>query len=180
MKYFSFLIFLFFISFLIYAREVRPKEKIRRLFYSSIESKDTLNIFGEQLKELQSKVDENFFLAYHGAYLTLVAKHSLNPYTKYFKLKDGIKLLNKTIQKQPESLEFRFLRLSILNYLPPFLGYDDWFFEDYEKIIVLIKKKDFSEVDKQTQKGILEFLLRSSKLNFEHKKTINKIYQDFK
>lgn len=179
MRYLLILVVTFLFSLSSYANDYSPKEKIRRLFYFSIESKDTLKIFEKQLKEFQNKVDKNFFLAYNGAYLTLVAKHAINPYTKYFRLKDGLKLISNAIQNQPESLEFRFLRLSVLNYLPSFLGYDDLFFDDYEKIIELIQKKDYSEVDKQTQKGILEFLLRSSKLNSEQKKVVNKIYQGF-
>lgn len=179
MRYLLILVVTFLFSLSSYANDYSPKEKIRRLFYFSIESKDTLKIFERQLKEFQNKVDKNFFLAYNGAYLTLVAKHAINPYTKYFRLKDGLKLISNAIQNQPESLEFRFLRLSVLNYLPSFLGYDDLFFDDYEKIIELIQKKDYSEVDKQTQKGILEFLLRSSKLNSEQKKVVNKIYQGF-
>lgn len=179
MRYFLIFILSILFPLFSYGKEYNQKEKIRKLFYFSIESKDTLKIFEKQLKELQNKVDQNFFLAYSGAYLTLVAKHSNNLYTKYFRLKDGLKLISDAIQNQPESLEFRFLRLSVLNYLPSLLGYDDLFFDDYEKIIELIQKKDYSEVDKQTQKGILEFLIRSSKLNQQQKKAVSKIYQGF-
>lgn len=179
MKALVFLVIISLFSLSASANEFGQKDRIRRLFYFSIESKDTLKIFEKQLKEFQKNLDKNFFLAYNGAYLTLVAKHAINPYTKYFRLRDGLKLISNAIQNQPESLEFRFLRLSVLNYLPSFLGYDDMFFDDYEKIIELIKKKNYSEVDKQTQKGILEFLIRSSKLNQEQKRVVNKIYQGF-
>lgn len=160
--------------------EIGKREEIRKLFYFSVESKDSLKIFEKKLKSLNPKFDEGFYLAYNGAYLTLVAKHSINPYTKYYKLKEGLELLESAIQKQPENLEFRFIRLSILNYVPSFLGYDEIFLEDYEKVLTLLQKKDFTAVDKRTQIGMIEFLLRSKKLNTFHKSTLEKLYLDIK
>ncbi|MCM8809974.1 MAG: hypothetical protein NC934_07430 [Candidatus Omnitrophica bacterium] len=156
------------------------KELIRRLFYFSIESKDTLKIFEDKLKKIDKELDSNFKDAYYGAYLTLVAKHSINPYTKYFKLKEGLEFLNKSIKNDPEKLEFRFLRLSILNYVPSFLGFDNFFYEDYRQIKNLIIKKDYTELDRKIHKGILEFLLRSQKISEDEKHFLGNIYKDFK
>lgn len=164
---------------IVYPLELSEKESVRKLFYFSIQSKDMLKKFETYLKGSQQKLDRDFFIAYNGAYLTLVAKHAINPYTKYFRLKDGLELIGNSIQNKPDNLEYRFLRLSVLNYVPSFLGYDHLFYNDFEKIVELIGKKDYSEVDKNTQKGILEFLLRSSKLNEEQKKIVRKMYQEF-
>ncbi|MGB9664291.1 MAG: hypothetical protein ACPL25_05145 [Ignavibacteria bacterium] len=160
--------------------EIGKKEEIRRLFYFSVESTDSLKIFEKKLKSLSPKFDEVFSLAYNGAYLTLVAKHSINPYTKYYKLKEGLELLDSAIQKQPDNLEFRFIRLSILNYVPSFLGYDEIFLKDFEKTFALLQKKDFTSVDKLTQIGMIEFLMQSKKLNAHHKSTLEKLYLEFK
>lgn len=160
--------------------EIEKKEEIRRLFYFSVESIDSLKIFEKTLKSLSPRFDDGFLLAYNGAYLTLVAKHSINPYTKYYKLKEGLELLDKAIQKQPENLEFRFIRLSILNYVPSFLGFDEIFIKDYEKAVYILKKKDFTSVDKKTQIGMIEFLMRSKKLRTSQKSTLEKLYLEFK
>ncbi|MCR4417078.1 MAG: hypothetical protein NUV92_04975 [Ignavibacteria bacterium] len=163
----------------LFAFETSGKNEVRKLFYYSVESTDSLKKFETELKKLNSKIDENFLLAYNGAYLTLVAKHSINPYTKYYKLKEGLELIGEAIQREPNNLEYRFIRLSILNYVPSFLGFDDLFFEDFEKANQLIRQKDYSIVDKQTQKGIIEFLLRSKKLNSVQKSELKKLYKDF-
>jgi hypothetical protein len=173
------LILIFVLNSILFAFETDRKDEIRRLFYFSVESVDSLKKFENHLKSLRRKLDESFSLAYSGAYLTLVAKHSINPYTKYYKLKEGLELLDRAIQLEPDNLEYRFIRLSVLNYVPSFLGFDDKFFDDYEKAFALLKKKDLSSVDKQTQKGIIEFLMRSKKLNSSQKSELKKLYKEF-
>lgn len=155
------------------------KDIIRKLFYFSIESEDSLKIFEKKLKESQNRVDSNFLNAYYGAFLTLVAKHAINPYKKYYKLKEGLDLLKYSIQNEPEKLEYRFLRLSILNYVPSFLGFDDIFFDDYRKIKILIMKKDYTEINREIQRGIVEFLMRSEKISTQEKKLLIEIYKHF-
>jgi tetratricopeptide (TPR) repeat protein len=174
------LIFLILVLFeILFAYDIDRKDEIRRLFYFAVESVDSLKNFEKKLKNLNQKLDRSFLLAYNGAYLTLVAKHSFNPYTKYFKLKEGIELLEQAIQQQPDNLEFRFIRISILNYVPSLLGFDEIFFQDYEKAFELLNKKDFKLIDKQTQKGIIEFLMRSKKLSPAQKSELNKLYKEF-
>jgi len=174
------LLLLFFVLHkILFAFETGRKDEIRRLFYFSVESIDSLKKFENQLKSFNQKFDESFSLAYRGAYLTLVAKHSINPYTKYFKLKEGLELLDQSIKLKPSNLEYRFIRLSVLNYVPSFLGFDDKFFEDYRKTIELLKKKDFTQIDRQKQKGIIEFLMRSKKLNASQKAEVKILYKEF-
>lgn len=173
------IILIFLVTNFSYAIYDDKKDEIRRLYFYSVESEDTLKKFEKYLSKLNHEFDRNFLLAYQGAYLTLVAKHSINLYTKYYRLKDGLELLNKAIQKDPDNLEFRFIRISILNYVPSFLGFDDLFVKDYDKAIELLKLKDFRLVNKDTQKGIIEFLLRSSKVDSSSKVKLKEIYKDF-
>ena len=69
--------------------------------------------------------EENLLLGYHGATLLGMARHDPNPFKKMSHFSDGKKLLEKAISRDPNSLELRFLRLTIQTYMPSFLGYDD-------------------------------------------------------
>lgn len=173
------LILIFLLNSFTFGTEIN--DYVRRLFYYSVESKDSLKKFEKILNKIQNSSDKSFYNLYKGAYYTLIAKHSFNPYTKYVNLKKGLEYIGQAISEKEDDLEYRFVRLSILNYVPSFLGYDDVFFKDFEKTISLIERMNFEKVDKKTQIGILEFLIRSKKIS-DYKKPylyilINRIKQ---
>src|SRR5687768_14330751 len=63
--------------------------------------------------------------AYRGAATILMAKHSINPYSKLKHFYDGKKILEAAIKKDPGNVEARYLRFTIQSNVPDFLGYNN-------------------------------------------------------
>ncbi len=143
---------------------------LRTTFYKAVEDEDQVDVL---LEQIQIRFSENLaiyppiVLAYYGAAETLIAKHSYNPYKKWKYLKDGLEKIEKAINKSPNSLEIRFIRFSILHYIPSFLGYSKEREEDLSIIYHLLLKRDYSEVNFSVQNGIKNFLLDSERLSKE-------------
>lgn len=161
--------------------ENSEKNYIRHIFYYSIESKDSLVLYQKKIIQCLNKLpNDPFLVAYYGAYEALVAKHSINLYTKYKFIKQGLEKITKAIKFEPQNLEYRFLRLSILHHLPSILGYNDLLYEDINITIQLIQKENYSIVNKKTQIGIIEFLLNSNRLTNEQIKTLQELINKIK
>lgn len=179
MKY----LFLFFLISSLNLIDLENSEKnyIRSIFYYSIESKDSLVIYQKTITKYSNKFSSDpFLVAYYGAYEALVAKHSINLYTKYKFIKQGLEKITKAIKLEPQNLEYRFLRLSILHHLPYILGYNDLLYEDINITIQLLQKEDYSIVNKNTQIGIIAFLLNSNRLTNEQIKTLQELINKIK
>ncbi|MBI5807230.1 MAG: hypothetical protein HZA74_02405 [Ignavibacteriales bacterium] len=65
----------------------------------------------------------------------------------------------------PDNLEIRFMRFSILHYVPSFLGYNSEKENDAAVIVKLLMRKDYSILDSEIQKGIAEFMINSKRLD---------------
>lgn len=74
-------------------------------------------------------------LAYLGGLQTIWANHVFNPLSKLKTFKEGKKNIEKAIEKEPENVELRFIRLSVQKNAPSFLGYTSNIHEDTEFII---------------------------------------------
>jgi len=163
----------------LYGLEYQEKEKVRYSFYSAIEFNDSMNVFKSHLKELLKKYpNSNFLLFYTGAYETLEAKHSWNVYDKFVKLKSGLKKISEIIINDPNNIEFRFIRFSILHYIPSFLGYDNLLREDLQKIVELLLNEQLNDISSNYKKGIIEFLFRSRRLDNYSRLQLNILYRE--
>ena len=60
--------------------------------------------------------------AYTGALVTLRAKHAFWPPQKLAHLRDGLAILDRTVERHPDHAEARYLRLMSCYYLPGILG----------------------------------------------------------
>lgn len=60
--------------------------------------------------------------AYQGALVTLRAKHAAWPPQKLRYMREGLALLDRTVERSPEHAEARYLRLMSCYYLPGFFG----------------------------------------------------------
>jgi hypothetical protein len=144
------------------------KKYIRTTFYAGVENEakaEELKAFIEKKYGTILKSMPPFIVAYLGASETLLAKHASNPLTKLDLLNSGLDKIALALKKQPKSLEFRFMRFSILHYLPFFLGHGSERDEDLAIVFDLLFKRDYSELDKKTQIGIVNFLLESGRLD---------------
>lgn len=143
-------------------------EQIRRLFYAGVEDEDKAAELLQLLTSAYTPLrleQEPLLLAYYGSGITLIAKHSYNPYTKWNKLKEGLAVLERSIAKDKENLEIRFLRFSILHYLPGFLGFSSERNSDRDKLVELIRLGKYGNIGNKLSRGVINFLLESNRLS---------------
>lgn len=124
----------------------------------------------KMLTELDKVKGTNpLYLAYYGAFQSLMAKHAINPYNKIDYLKKSQQTLKKAIAQKPDDAEMRFLRFSAQYYIPKFLGYSDELEEDKKVILANVHRSpaDVREV-------ISRFMLETDMLTEAEKKALKK------
>ncbi len=169
-----------FLSLTLYAQ--RPpsaaisRDEVRVRFYAAIEDQNEAEkLFTHLGSNLMSPVvsKDPVLKAYYGASETLLGKHYLNPYSKYKHLKNGLEVIGQSIKSESRNLEVRFLRFSILHYIPSFLGYSGEREEDLKVIYSGLLKKDYKSLSFDIQKGIIEFIIRSGRLSQKQIEAMN-------
>lgn len=154
-------------------------EYVRLTFYSSIENSDTADTFNEFFAKPFVKEDLTkypFLLAFYGASETLIAKHSYNPYKKVKYLNTGLEKIGKALAADPENLEIRFLRYSILYHLPGILGYGEERLADAVYIVDKLAKGERGNLPSKILQGIVEFMLESKDLTSHERNQIRRLY----
>lgn len=107
------------------------------------------------------KAIDPLITGFAGASKTLMAKHSWNPYNKMDYLKSGMNQINKAIEQDSQDVELRFLRFSIENALPGFLGYNQHLEKDRKAIQAYFLNRKANEKPEKVEQVILEFLLET-------------------
>jgi len=154
-------------------------EYVRMTFYSSIENSDTADTFNEFFAKPFVKEDLSkypFLLAFYGASETLIAKHSYNPYKKVKYLNTGLEKIGRALAADPENLEIRFLRYSILYHLPAILGYSKERMADALYIVEKLSKREGGNLPPKILQGIVEFMLESNDLTQYERNQIRRLY----
>lgn len=174
------LILLQLISIKSFSNSGKALEELRLLFNSSVEDEDNMQKFKNKLSstfgDYNTKMNNPLGIAYWGVYRTLIAKHSINPYTKLKELQKGLEIMEEAINKDGNNLEIRFLRFSVLHHIPDFLGYNNEKTEDARKITEVLKNKDFTTLDFKFQKGIAEFMINSKRIDKDNIQQLTDIY----
>lgn len=158
-----------------YEIDIDIMEYIRTNYYASVENEGLVEKLEEFIKErFTSDSDEypNLILAYVAALESVKSKHAFWPFTKLKYFNKSMEIFNKAISKEPNSLEIRFLRFTILHYVPAILGHSEERRSDADEIVVQLLKKDYSSIKPEIQQGIAEFLIKSNRLSPYHKKLI--------
>ncbi len=139
--------------------EALEKQQMRKWFMASIDSKDTAYTFHNKMKGYEG--DKPLMIGYKGASKAFLARYAWNPVNKMNFLENGMKLVDRSIGKDPNDIELRFIRLSITYYLPDFLGYGDHINDDKRVIMGQLKQDSVLSKPAQVKKVIIEFLLDS-------------------
>ena len=146
------LVCLFFVSSL----NAQSLSTVRKEYYEAINSsKATNKLYG---KLVEAKPVDPLIMAYLGSAQALKARFSWNPYNKLAYLSEGLKTLGDAVNKSPRNLEIRFLRFSLVHYLPAFLGYGNTLGADKEMIVDLIRNRKYGLIDATLLKSIIGFM----------------------
>jgi hypothetical protein len=75
------------------------------------------------VRETNISASSNLTMGYHGAAKIIMAKHLVNPFSKWNSFRSGRAILESAINADLSDAELRYLRLTIQENVPSFLGY---------------------------------------------------------
>lgn len=108
-----------FVSFVMSGQDLL---EIRSQYPEAVESNEITAKLNDNLKNVNS-TGNPVLLAYKGAVLTLKAKFSKSKNEKKEFFKEGVSSIENAIKSDSSNIEIRYLRLSVQQNSPKFLGY---------------------------------------------------------
>ena len=138
--------------------------ELRKLYPTAASNKENAEAF--YLKTTLLNSEEPLFAGYKGVGLTLKAKYEKELAKKKSNFKKGAELLESSIQKSPENIELRTLRLSVQENSPKILNYNKNIDEDKKLII-----SNFSKSKSDVKSFVAQFIAVSKSFTEEEKKT---------
>lgn len=151
---------------------------LRNTYYSAVENKDDIDKLYNFIVSKFGKSTKDYppiIISYMAGIEALKSKHAFWITTKYDYFLKAMDLFEKAIALDPNNLEIRFMRFSVLHYVPSILGYSSERGEDLLTIYNLLSKKNYSSVPKDIQLGMVQFLLDSDRLSQKQFLELNKI-----
>ncbi len=147
----------------------------REQYYQSIKDEDklepTIELFEEIYKENPQL--EGMCRTYVGSLVMLKGKHAFWPHKKVSFVNEGIPIMDKGLNLDPDNIESLFIYGSSCYYLPFFLGKGNLAEEKLKKIVAILNQDDLKKYDKKILVNALEFILKNIDLNSEEKIKIN-------
>jgi len=123
---------------------------------------------------VSSKVQDPLTQAYVAYYTALKARHVMSPYEKITYVRSFDKAIKKAVALAPDNFEIRFLRFSVQDKLPSYLGFSKELVVD-KKIILQQIQSHKVDVPANFKKDMKAVLLNSKTLSIAEKKIIEKI-----
>ena len=157
-------------------------EIIRDLYYSSVDDENNLrkldsliiNDFSDTLSQYPPII-----LAYYGGVEALKAKHASWPFSKLSYFNSSMDILKTAVKEDPENLEIRFIRFSILDNVPGILGFSKEREIDKDKIVFLLCNKDYSKLNVKIQKNIIQYMINSERLSTKQINLLTKNFPEY-
>jgi hypothetical protein len=132
------------------------------------------NAFRGKEKEFPPEI-----VAYYGALKALQAKYDGNPLQKLKYLSQSLSWLDEAVARGGQDLEVRFVRFASLHHLPVILGVGKRRGADSGTICRLLEQKDYSLVDKPTQKDMLVFMLNCRRLSLAQDASLQRLFKEW-
>ena len=143
-------------------------KEIRALYQKAPQVRAAAKALDQRMQAIDSNATPLLY-CYKGANEMVQAKYVLNPLVKLEKFNRGKTWITQAFQRDSLDLEMRFIRFSIQNNLPSFLGYRDDIGGD--KKFLLLHLKDCR--DTELKKMINDYLTAASTLTAEEIKQLN-------
>ncbi len=141
---------------------------LRKIYYAGVEHEEYIDSLKNIIKHNFGNDKEKYpslILAYSAGIEALKSKHAFLPFNKLSYLNESMEIFEEAVKREPNNLEIRFMRYSILYYVPGILGYDDVETEDLKAVYELLMQSDYSKIAYDIQKGMVEFVIQSEQLN---------------
>jgi hypothetical protein len=152
-------------------------KNIRYYFYTGIDKEeylDSLDLYLSRIINDPNNQDYALLIAYRGAGKSVRAVHAFWPITKLNYVKEGLVDLDRAVLKNPNNIEVRFLRFSVLDNLPGILGYSTEANADAKDLFNILtlspQKKDELLID------VIKYLINSDRLSKAENEKLKTMY----
>ncbi len=141
-------------------------QKGRAYFYAAVEEEDKIDSAGVVFETLAEEFPRYVgrSLTYQGALVTLEGKHAFWAHTKYKKVKEGLKIMERGLELAPNDIEALFIYGTTCHYLPFFFNCQTEAKENFEHIVELLPK-EYGAYDAEILVNVLNFLLDYNQLD---------------
>ncbi len=142
--------------------------KVREEYKNAFNSKEVTIQLNKDLADVDEE-DNTILVAYKGAVLTLMSKHSNSTKEKKMYFKEGASLLDFAIEEKPENVEMRCIRLGVQENTPKILKYRSNISEDKQLII-----SQYNSIQSRDIKSYVKgFVVQSKSFTEEEKVVFN-------
>jgi hypothetical protein len=156
-------------------------ERIRAGYLLSVDDGDWVDRVKDSISALELRIPEGseygFTLeAYRGALEVVRAKHARWPPNKLKHLGNGAAVLDDLVDRNPDNLEVRYLRLASYLFLPFFLRRDDSVAADLETLVEGLPKQA-AAFSPPTFRAMVRFVLDNGTLEVEDRSRLEGILE---
>ncbi|MFL0353010.1 hypothetical protein [Xanthomarina sp. GH4-25] len=142
--------------------------KVRVAYKEAAHDKSKVEDFSQMLQEVTKK-DNVALVAYKGASIALKAKYAKTIKAKKEGFIEGVSYIEFAIEKEPNAVEPRFVRIGIQENSPKILKYKSNIDED--KLFLLKQYQNISSANLKMH--VKDYILQSTVFTDEEKQTIN-------
>ncbi len=144
-------------------------DEIRQLYYRGVEDESYIAELAGVIRAEFGADTSSYspeIIAYLGGIEALKSKHAFWPFSKLSYLNKSMDIFARAVSRAPESLEIRFMRFSVLHFVPDFLGFNDEKRKDVKILVRLLAEGEGAE-NAELHSGIVNFMLESGRLDEE-------------
>ena len=141
-----FLTLIFFFATMIYGQDLSD---FRLLLQKGENSEKATKTLITSSQDAFNKTKKPIFEAFFAVGNFFMAKHAVNPLSKYSYFNKGKKALDNAVSKDPNNLEIRFMRYISQEQTPAFLGYNKDLKSDKTFILAEYKKSKDEDLNKR-------------------------------
>jgi len=142
-------------------------DAVRTAYKEAAQDKTKAEAFHKSMSRVTTK-DNAVLVAYKGASIALLAKQAKSIKDKKEGFKEGVSLIELAIEKSPNNIEVRFVRLSIQENTPKLLKYKGNLEEDKQFLLAQFKNIKFSHL----KNHIKDYISQSKVFTDEEKSVI--------
>ncbi|WP_179008958.1 hypothetical protein [Winogradskyella forsetii] len=137
---------------------------VRKAYKEAAQDDTKIEAFNKLLSDV-TKNDDMTLVAYKGAAITMLAKNESKIKDKKARVVEGVSYVEYAIEKAPNNIEIRFIRLGIQENMPKILKYKEHIEEDKQFILKQFKNIKSSNL----RHHIKDYILQSKAFSDEEK-----------
>ncbi len=142
--------------------------EVRTMYHNSSEDGTTCRKMVDMLA-VYTPASNALLAGYEGGALMMLAKHAVNPFSKFSYFKKGKHILEDAINADAQNAELRFIRFATQSDAPGFLGYNDNLKEDKSFLLKALENMK----DKELRNWIVGYMKNNKYLSEAEKQKLN-------